>query len=599
MNPNLQQKLSTLPDQAGVYLMKNKAGKIIYIGKATSLKNRVRSYFAGTKSDLKTRKLVENVQDLDYIMVSNAHEALILEDTLIKKHRPKYNILLKDDKRYPFLKLTDEPYPRLVVTREKKHDKGDYFGPFTDGSAMHRVKQMVEEIFPLRKCNTMGKKRCLNFQIGKCVGVCEGDPKLDSEYKLLVLRVKKFLSGASKEISSELKRLMESASNKMDYKKAAFYKMQWESLQKLGQKQTVYFDDNKRRDVVVGYLEEKLGAITVLKLVEGKLVGKESYPLKNVEEKAMPEMLAAFLKQYYLPRLDVLPWQILLELDPQGELDEDLQKQLNLFVPQKGKLSKLLWMARQNAFDLVEQERLKYLRRSARTAAPVLELKRALGLSVLPTKIICIDISTIQGSDTVSSLVFFENGKPKKKNYLHFKMKAVQGQDDFASMQETLRRYLAKLDQYEKPDLIVVDGGKGQLSSSVEVLHEMGIDIAIVSLAKRLEEVFLPGQLDSIMLPRKGLALKMIIHLRDEAHRFAITYHRKRRSMRTLASQLDSVVGEQTKYNLLREFGSVQGVKEATLDELQTVKGVGKKLAGKVKGELGVSFCNDFIGKKK
>ncbi len=577
----------TLPDQAGVYLMKNKAGKIIYVGKATSLKNRVRSYFAGKKSDLKTRKLVENVTDLDYIMVSSAHEALILEDTLIKKYRPKYNILLKDDKRYPFLKLTDEPYPRLVVTREQKHDKGDYFGPFTDASAMHRVKQMVEEIFPLRKCNTMAKKRCLNYQIGKCVGVCEADESLSQEYKLLVQRVKKFLSGASKVISADLQRLMDSAAEKMDYKKAAVYKLQWESLQKLGQKQTVYFEDNKRRDVVVGYLEENLGAIAVLKLVEGRLVGKETYPLKNIAGKSMQEVLSAFLKQYYLPRLDVLPWQILLELDPQGELDEELLERLSLFVPQKGKLSKLLWMARQNAFDLVEQERLKYLRRSARTAVPVLELKRALGLSVLPTKIICIDISTIQGSDTVSSLVFFENGKPKKKNYLHFKMKEVQGQDDFASMQETLRRYLAKLDQYEKPDLIVVDGGKGQLSSSLEILQEMKVDIAIVSLAKRLEEVFLPGQSDSIMLPRKSLALKMIVHLRDEAHRFAITYHRKRRSMRTLASELDSVVGEQTKYNLLREFGSVQGVKEATVEELQTVKGVGEKLAEKVKGELG------------
>ena len=221
-----------------------------------------------------------------------------------------------------------------------------------------------------------------------------------------------------------------------------------------------------------------------------------------------------------------------------------------------------------------------------RTAAPVLELKRALGLAVLPTKIICIDISTIQGSDTVSSLVFFENGKPKKKNYLHFKMKDVQGQDDFASMQETLRRYLGKIDQYEKPDLIVVDGGKGQLSSSLEVLQEMKVDIAIVSLAKRLEEVFLPGQSESILLPRKSLALKMIVHLRDEAHRFAITYHRKRRSMRTLSSELDGVVGEQTKYNLLREFGSVQGVKEATLEELQTVKGVGNVLAEKIKKDL-------------
>ena len=546
----------------------------------------LRSYFAGTKADLKTRKLVENVVDLDYIMVSSAHEALILEDTLIKKHRPKYNILLKDDKRYPFLKLTDEPYPRLVVTREKKHDKGDYFGPFTDGSAMHRVRQMVDEIFPLRKCNTMGKKRCLNYQIGKCVGVCEADQSLRQDYRLLVQRVKRFLAGASKEIASELQTLIETACQKMDYKKAAFYKAQWDSLQKLGQKQTVYFEDNKRRDVVVGYQEEKLGAIAVLKLVEGKLVSKESYPLKNVVGKTSQEVLAAFLKQYYLPRLDVLPWQILVEQDPQEELDAELKEALNLFVPQKGKLSKLLWMARQNAFDLVEQERLKYLRRSVRTAAPVLELKRALGLAVLPTKIICIDISTIQGSDTVSSLVFFENGKPKKKNYLHFKMKDVQGQDDFASMQETLRRYLGKIDQYEKPDLIVVDGGKGQLSSSLEVLQEMKVDIAIVSLAKRLEEVFLPGQSESILLPRKSLALKMIVHLRDEAHRFAITYHRKRRSMRTLSSELDGVVGEQTKYNLLREFGSVQGVKEATLEELQTVKGVGNVLAEKIKKDL-------------
>ncbi len=587
VNDRLKHKLSILPDQAGVYLLKNKAGKIIYVGKATSLKSRVRSYFSGVKDDLKTRKLVENVDDLDYIMVSNAHEALILEDTLIKKHKPKYNILLKDDKRYPFLKITAEQFPKLVVTREKIHDKGVYFGPFTDGSAMHRVKELAEEIFPFRKCNTVGKKRCLNYQIGKCSGVCEADEVGQQEYSQLIEQLKKFLTGQNRQLIGDLQERMEAVAQAMDYKKAAFYKMQLDSLQKLSQKQTVYFEDSKRRDVVVGYLEDDLGAIAVLKLIEGRLISKESYPLKNIKGKEMAEVMVAFLKQYYLPRLDELPWQILVELDLSQELDADLQEQLNLFVPQRGNLSKLLWMARQNAFDVVEQERLKYLRRSVRTSAPVLELKQALNLSVLPTKIICIDISTIQGSDTVASLVFFENGKPKKKNYMHFKMEEVVGQDDFASMQETLRRYLGKLDQYEKPDLIVVDGGKGQLSSSVEILEEMSVDIPIVSLAKRLEEVFLPNQSESILLPRKSLALKMIVHLRDEAHRFAITYHRKRRSMRTLTSELDKVVGEQTKYNLLCEFGSVQGVREATVDELQRVKGVGEAVAKKVKGELG------------
>ena len=588
VNDRLKHKLSILPDQAGVYLLKNKAGKIIYVGKATSLKSRVRSYFSGVKDDLKTRKLVENVDDLDYIMVSNAHEALILEDTLIKKHKPKYNILLKDDKRYPFLKITAEQFPKLVVTREKIHDKGVYFGPFTDGSAMHRVKELAEEIFPFRKCNTVGKKRCLNFQIGKCSGVCEADEVGQQEYFQLIEQLKKFLAGQNRQLIGDLQERMEAVAQAMDYKKAAFYKMQLDSLQKLSQKQTVYFEDSKRRDVVVGYLEDDLGAIAVLKLIEGRLISKESYPLKNIKGKEMAEVMVAFLKQYYLPRLDELPWQILVELDLSQELDADLQEQLNLFVPQRGNLSKLLWMARQNAFDVVEQERLKYLRRSVRTSAPVLELKQALNLSVLPTKIICIDISTIQGSDTVASLVFFENGKPKKKNYMHFKMEEVVGQDDFASMQETLRRYLGKLDQYEKPDLIVVDGGKGQLSSSVEILEEMNVDIPIVSLAKRLEEVFLPNQSESILLPRKSLALKMIVHLRDEAHRFAITYHRKRRSMRTLTSELDKVVGEQTKYNLLCEFGSVQGVREATVDELQRVKGVGETVAKKVKDELNI-----------
>jgi len=576
-------KLSDLPNTSGVYLMKDARDKIIYIGKAKKLRNRVKNYFTGTIKDLKTQKLVENVTNFDYILTNTETEALILEDSLIKKHRPKYNILLKDDKRYPFLKLTKESFPRLIITRQKKKNDGFYFGPYTDIGSLKYTKRLIHEIFSLRLCTNMGKKPCLNYQIDKCLAPC-GNKISQKKYMQIISQVRKFLNGKNTLLLSSLKKQMLQFSTDLNFKKAQRIKKQIDSLVKIAQKQTVYFKDEKNRDVVCGFLDNKYCAMAVLRIIEGRLISKETYLINNIENKSYSEILSAFLKLYYIPKLHTLPYAILI--DKQTEDFQKLKETLPLFIPQKGKLKKLLFIASKNAFDHIEQEKLKYLRSFAQTVYPIQELKQKLSLTTLPLKIACIDISTIQGVDTVASLVFFENGKPQKKSYMHFEIKSVQGQDDFAAMSETLKRYLTKIRQYDRPDLIVVDGGKGHLSASKKVLEEFREDIQIISLAKREEEIFLPSKKNSIILSKKSFALKLLIKIRNEAHRFAITYHRKKRKKRTLRSKLDEIVGENKKFTLLQKFGSIKNIKKASIPNLLSVKGIGKVLAQKIKNNL-------------
>jgi excinuclease ABC subunit C len=595
-NPQIKQKLALLPDSPGVYLMTNSTEDVIYVGKSKNLKNRVRSYFSGTPVDTKTNDLVKKITDFDYILTKTEEQALILESNLIKKYKPKYNISLKDDKQYPFIKVTiKESFPKVFVTRQVTKDGSRYFGPYTDAKALRKTIRLMEWIFPLRTCKkniTDGepafKKSCINFQLGKCPAPCIGQISKE-DYKRIVSNAVNFLSGRNKIVIEDLKKEMNERSTQMKFEEAAGIRDKIMNIQKLNRSRNMFFTDDKNRDVIGIYKEDNKAAVSVLKILSGKLLNKEIYSLDNVEGSLLPELMKAFIEQYYSLRLDNLPYRIFLQIKPESYefLNQVLKKKL--LIPKRGEKQSLISIARENAFNYVEEQKLKYLRKSNRTIFPIKELKDKLNLKKLPRKMICLDISTIQGTDTVSSLVFFENGKPRKKNYRHFIIKSVKGQDDYASLAETLERYLKKLEEQEKPDLIVIDGGKGQLNSAYRILEKMKInDIEMISLAKKLEEIFIPGRKDSIILPKSSSALRMLIKLRDESHRFAITFHRKRRSSRTLTSELDKIkgIGFTTKFALLQEFGSIENIKKATIKDLTQIKGIGKDTASLILNNL-------------
>ncbi len=587
----VEQKLKLIPVSPGVYIMKNASEDIIYIGKAKVLRNRVRSYFRGSPQDLKTTEMVSKIDDLEYILTKTEDQALELEANLIKKHKPKYNIQLKDDRSKPFIKITiNEPFPQVFITRELKKDgsKYFYFGPYTDTKALRKTMRMLEWIFPIRTCTRnipdgepVFKRPCMNYQLGKCSAPCIG--KITSEeYRKNVTALIQFVKGRNQDVISDLTLRMKEYSAKLNFEEAAKFRDKIENIQKLNRSKNMFFTDEKNRDIIGIYQEGNKAAVAVLKILSGKLLNKEIYALNNTEGTTLPQIMEAFLKQYYSSKLEELPFRIFLQTEPDDLQTINKWLKNKLIIPKKGDNKALISIARENAFNFVEEEKLKYLRKSNRTIFPIKELKDRLNLKKLPRKMICIDISTIQGTDTVSSLVFFENGKPKKKNYRHFIMKTVKGQDDFASMEETMKRYLTKIEENEKPDLIVIDGGKGQLSKSYNILKEMKIEeIEMISLAKRIEEVFLPGSKSSIILPRNSSALRVLVKIRDEAHRFAITFHRKRRKKRTLISELDSIsgVGEQTKFTLLKKFGSIENIRNASITELISVKGIGEKSA--------------------
>jgi len=592
ISENLKEKLKYLPLKSGVYLMKDGSEKVIYVGKAKILKNRIKSYFSGIINDEKTKRLVRNIRSFEYIITSTEKEALILESNLIKHYKPQYNVMLKDDKEYPFIKITwREPFPRIFVTRNLKKDRNKYFGPYVDVKAVRRAVRMLEWIFPYRTCTRkipedaiIWKRPCINFQLGKCPAPCTG--KIDkTEYRKIISNIIHFLKGRNEIVKESLRREMEKFSKKMQFEEAAKTRDRILNIQKFNRKQNMFFKDQKDRDVIGLYKEDNKAAIAVMKILSGKLLNKEIYAMNNVEEESSSEILAAFLKQYYADKLAKLPFKIIIQekSDEFDQINEMLKKKL--FIPQKGELKALQLISMENAFNYIEEQKLKYLRKSNRAIFPIKELKDKLNLKKLPRKMVCLDISTILGIDTVSSLVFFENGKPKKKNYLHFIIKTVSGQNDFASMAETLERYLKKIDDYERPDLIVIDGGKGQLNAANNILKELKIDdIEMISLAKRIEEVFFPESKRSVILPRSSSALRLLIHIRDEAHRFAITFHRKRRKTRFLTTELDKIngVGEKMKFQLLNEFGSIQGIRAASTEQLIKIKGIGKIQAEKI-----------------
>jgi len=591
------QKLNFLPESPGVYLMKDSEGNIIYVGKALVLKNRIKSYFASQLYDVKTQKLVENIDDFEYIIVNNENEAFILEANLIKKYKPHYNILLKDDKKYPFLKITyNEPFPRIFVTRDLVKDGAKYYGPYTDVRYLRSTLKTLEWLFPHRTCSRIipettiaFKRACINYQMKKCPAPCIGKISKD-DYLVIIQRIVSFLTGKNQDLIKDLSAEMLNASEDLNFEKAAILRDQIKEINRIQSSQIMYFSDEKDRDIISIYQDASLCAVAVLKIISGKLNSKEIYSFKNTQNESKASLFSAFLSQYYVDKTDNLPHQIIIQEEPDNlkEIQSFLGK--IIVIPKRGEFKKLSMIAEKNAFDYVENQRLAHIRRASRTVFAVQELKEKLNLFTLPRRMVCLDISTIQGTDTVSSLVFFENGKPLKKQYKHFIIKTVDGQDDYASMEETMSRYLNHLkdigdddkDKWLSPDLIVIDGGKGQLNIANKVLieHKM-TDIEIMSLAERVEEVYLPNHPESFILPRNSSALRLLIALRDEAHRFAITFHRKRRESRTISSQLDNIkgIGNEKKLALLKHFGSVDAIADANIEQLSQIKGIGKSFA--------------------
>ncbi|MEN6445053.1 MAG: excinuclease ABC subunit UvrC [Candidatus Cloacimonas sp.] len=591
LSKEIETKLSLLPDQPGVYLWKNKEGSIIYVGKAINLKHRVKSYFAATGKDIKTEHLVRNIADLEYIITNSEADAFILEATLIKRYRPKYNIMLKDDKQYPFVKITiNEPFPRIYITRELKKDNAKYFGPYTDVRSLRKTLLDLEWIFPMRSCNRnipkiKYKQPCMNYQLGKCPAPCTGYIS-QKDYAITVNRLLRFFGGHYSDLLDELRADMQNASSALKFEEAAKLRDRITAIQNIQKHQSVFNLDGRNIDIIGLYQEDNKAVCVVLKMKNGTIIHQENYPLTNLDYENPDSILASFLQLYYTDK-EEMPDEVLLPFTPvdMEKLNSWLGNKLQ--VPQRGEKTKLLAMAKRNAFNIVEESKLAYMRKANRTIFPVQELKEALKLTKLPRKIVCMDISTIQGSDTVSSAVFFENGKSKKKFYRHFIIRSIDTQNDYAAMQETMTRFLAETQKNEqmKPDLIIIDGGKGQLSVSEQILRNYAKnDINLISLAKRAEEVFVPGNEQSIILPRSSSALRLLITIRDEAHRFAITFHRQKRSKRTLESALEKIpgIGETNKFLLLKELGSIEKIALADIETLSNIKGIGRKTAAKI-----------------
>ena len=549
MNETLRETIKLVPAQPGCYLYYDKDGEIIYVGKAKNLKRRVYSYFHKQHDSVKTNVLVAQIEKLEYIITDSEVEALILESHLIKKHKPRYNILLKDDKKYPYFLITDEDFPRIQVVRKKNlnPDKGRFYGPYTDVGAMYSTLDFLKRLFPLKQCKTpkFSNRPCLYYHIGKCLAPCQGKVTPE-EYQKLIHQVELFLSGKQTELLKQIQEQMQKYADAEQFEKAAKMRDSYLDLKKTLERQKVVYENTKlNEDIISVIYEDGILAIVILMIREGRLIDKKdfSYFVDNVDK---TEYFETFFREYYTNLKLEYPDRIISpDLEEIGE-KELYQDWLRLLAGKKvtisygkGKYKELAELAHKNVQNLLDNARLKKMAQIRDDFNEVGSyLAEKLQLTNFPNRIECYDISHIQGTNTVASMVVFQNGLPKKSAYRKFKIKTTEGKpDDFLSMKEVLSRRLARLGQknWEKPDLIIIDGGKGQLSSVMQIVEEMGIKtgkdgIDFVSLAKREEEVFLPGQSDSILLPRNSNALYLIQRIRDEAHRFAITFHRDLRS---------------------------------------------------------------------
>lgn len=592
MNDAIKETLAVLPNAPGVYIMHDAEGKVIYVGKAVILKNRVRSYFRpASQVSPKVRAINAHVASIETIVTASEMEALILECNLIKKYRPRYNIDLKDDKTYPYLKITvQEAYPRMVLTRRVLKDGARYYGPYADAGALRDTMKLIRTMFPLRDCRNMNVKRpCLQYHLHRCLAPCTGKLPI-SEYRQVVDQVLLLLDGKVGQLEKDLKEKMYAASDKMEFEAAAKYRDNLLNLKKLAEKQKATTDSGDRD--VVGLASDESGVcVQVFFIRGGKILGRDSFFLDQEVGEPGSEILSDFLKQYYhenhRPPREILVSEELEDSDRTllGQWLSTLnEKTVNLLVPQRGLKHDLVLMAVNNAKKNLE-ERLRRGHASLETDLDAAEqLQKALGLPKPLERMDCFDISHNQGRETVASMVVFRNGSPSKKDYRRYKLRSTEGKpDDFKSMQEVVYRRYKDLE--DLPSLIIIDGGKGQLSSALEVIRGLGIsDVPVIGLAKREEEIFKEGAHTSILLDKMSPALHLIQHIRDEAHRFAITYHRKRLAKRNLVSVLDHLegMGPKRRAALWKRFGSLDAMRQASIDDLAAVDGMNRVVAERV-----------------
>lgn len=568
-----------LPSKPGVYIMKDVENTIIYIGKAKNLKNRVQSYFREKLDRPKTQVLMSHFDSLEYILTNSEKEALILEATLIKKHRPRYNVQLKDDKRYPYVKITNEKFPRVVITRNIVKN-GVYYGPFTDVGSVKQTVKFLKSLFKIRTCRNMNGP-CLNSQIDLCYAPCEGKIS-EEEYAKIINKIDLFFQGKYSVIVKNLKKEMIDASDNQEYEKAAVIRDQIASIEEIMEKQFVeLIDDDLDQDVIAIAPSENEVVVIIMPIRKGKIVGRDDFLMSTSEYDSNSEILFAFIQQYYDYNRHI-PKQILLAEDiNEKELLQDWLSDLrgnkvHIKVPQKGVKLRLVNMAQKNA-EIIKHQKKKM-------ENSLIELKKYLKLDKLPRIIEGYDISNISGKFAVGSKVSFKDGKPNKKGYKHFKME-TPGPNDFAMMEELLTRRLKMIDSDEEPDLIVIDGGKGQLGMACGVLEKLNLThIPIIGLAKEFEEIYLPNTQRPIIIPKNNKALHLLQQVRDESHRFAITYHRKLRSKNISGSSLDDIsgIGKKRKINLLKAFGTIENIKKASVKDLAEIKGMNKKVAQNV-----------------
>jgi excinuclease ABC subunit C len=638
---DLSQVAKGLPTKPGVYLFKDGRGTVVYVGKAASLRSRVRSYFA-TDGDLKAQQIQQRARDLEYIVTTTEAEALILENTLIKRHKPRLNVRLKDDKTYPYLKIdVNEPWPRVYITRRMEEDGSRYFGPYASASSVRKTLDLLNKLFPYRSCTKeitgTDPRPCLDFHIKRCLGPCIG-AIATKEYRHTIDQVVLFLEGKVNVITRDIKRRMWEAAEGQEYERAGFYRDQLSAIEKVTEEQNAVSTRLVDEDVIAFARAANEAWAEVFFIRGGRLLGRDNFLLEGVQDEEDGEVLASFVKQFYTSA-PVTPPRILTETviadgDAIGEWLSERRGggRVQLVVPQRGEKRRLLEMVSQNALQGLEALRVKVLAAEDATERAMEELKEQLNLPRLPQRIECYDISNTQGTNSVASMVVFDEGQPERAHYRRFRIKTVEGANDYASLQEVMRRrfkhsgalggaaqeYAATQEEAAQaiaafrqedpeasndkgsatepkkndsfgvlPDLVLIDGGKGQLNAVAEVMRfELGLhNIPLASLAKQQEELFVPDVPESIMLPRTSPALYMVQRARDEAHRFAISYHRNLRQKTGMESVMDIVpgVGPKRKKMLMRHFGSVQRIRDATLDELAAVPGMTHKLAERVK----------------
>lgn len=597
MNDNIKQKLIDLPQESGVYIMKSVGGQILYIGKAKNLKNRVSQYFANNSNKTtKVMVMVSKIHDFDYIITNNEIEALVLENNLIKKHQPPYNILLKDDKSYPFIKINvKEDFPRVEVVRKLKKDGSKYFGPYMIGVSCREIVDLIYSVFPLRQCakdfsklSTKSKKPCLNYHIKRCKAPCMGYVT-KQEYAEIITDVINFLNGSDKKIATLLTNKMQDASNSEDYELALFYKQKLDLLNKLVRKQVTDLPKDFNLDIFSVASNGMNTVVAMLFVRGGKLIGSDKQVIVDMTlDKQIA--LSNFIVQYY-DKVKYYPDEVIVSspLDDSNVIEEYIStlagRKIRVLTPIQGVRKQLSVMADNNSLDYLEKSISLEERIENKTVGAIIQLQEFLRLPCLPIRIECYDISHISGTQKVASMVVFKNGESLKSHYRKFKIKEVEGNNDFASLQEALTRRLSRLvDDSQsdesfsaRPDLVVIDGGKGQLSSVMKIFEQFGLyDICVIGLAEKFEEVYTTADKSPRLLPQDSYALKLLQRIRDEAHRFAITFHRELRKSKQTHSRLMDIdgVGEKRFKMLMKNFGNINNISKASVEELTLVKGI-------------------------